>query len=246
MRTCQGRLLLSMSGWVLAATLAGYLLLFSNRHIHSADFALSPDVAALGMDVFSEKGPFVILTNRDFPRVQSLALIQRGDPLNVMVQDLGERENKRRRSVSVFLHPSFSLSVQYAYSRDNTCTIEEVMLGRSDGKRDEAYFDYGGRGSFDAHTVYDTSHKSFVGVYIKYRGVWRKTLGGDKDPDQDTFHKRLVDGTQVQFDKQKGEWRPTIPDQRSTTTNEANKTTPQNNSPSHTSVSPPSPASPRK
>ncbi len=43
-----------------------------------------------------------------------------------------------------------------------------------------------------------------------------------------------------------GIWRVSIPDQRDTQTNKADKTAPQNNSPSNARVSPPSPASPSK
>ncbi len=245
MRLCHSRLLLSMSGWVLAVLLAAFLLFFSNWRLGSTAADLPANVAALGMEVYYEKGPFVILVNKDFPRVQSLALIQRGNPsLNVMVQDLGEVKNDRRRSVMLGLSPNFTLSVDYSYSADNTCTVQQVMLAKFDGKHREAFLDHGGGGSFDTHIVDDMVRKK-GDSYVWYRGVWQKTLGGDHDPDQDTFHKRLVDGTRVLYDKQKGEWRPVLV-QRSLTTDEAEKRTPQNNSPSNASGSPPSPASPSK
>ena len=205
MRT--SRFLLSMSGWALAALLAVHLLFLASWLRGRWSFLRT--VAALGMEVYCEKGPFVMLTSKDFPRVQSLALVQRGDPsLNVMVQDLGEEKNNKRRSVMVGLPPHFSLSVEYAYSTDSSPRVQQVMLTRSDGKRSEAFFDHGGRGVFDTHVVEDTAHKK-GGLYVRYEGNWRKTLGGDEDPEQDTFHKRLVDGTRVSFDEQKGEWRAT-------------------------------------
>jgi len=72
-------------------------------------------------------------------------------------------------------------------------------------KRVETFFDYRVDGSFDYRILRDL--EGGMGQHcVFYHGRWQEVMAADKDPKQDQFHKRLLDGTRVWFDMQSGQW----------------------------------------
>ena len=190
--------------------------------------------AVLGMEVCREIGPFVLLTGKDFPRTDTFMLVRRGQPCDFSIQNLDAKfffGNGRRAEIA--LGQNFSIAVEYTWSSPNNCKIHKLELSRRDENRSETLFDIGADGTFDVRVVTDTARGQHTGgVYVWYEGAWRKVMGGDREPEQDEFHNRLLDGTWVSFDARNGRWIPepskSVPVQRDHTTDKKGNDSDQN------------------
>jgi hypothetical protein len=172
------------------------------------------DAAALGKDLFFASGPFALFVAKDFPRDKSFTLMERGEPLFVMKEDrpfpvLAEQMHvdgeEPTREVTVGFGEHSSVSAEYSCSPKEGCRVSMLRLSTGDARRGETFSDYGAVGSFQMRQVRDFVRRTSQ-MYVWYQGDWQEVMGGDKDPKQDQFHKRLLDGTRVYFDTHRGEW----------------------------------------
>ena len=119
--------------------------------------ALPSEVAALGMEVYYEKDPFVLLVGKDFPRDKSFVLVQRDQPLSISALDterLGGKVGTTAKTLTVGLGDDFSLSCDYSLAGGGT-NAEHLMLCRRDQGLLEALTDYNVDGVFDVRQTRD-------------------------------------------------------------------------------------------
>jgi hypothetical protein len=164
---------------------------------------LPSDVAALGLDFYYEKGPFVLLVGKDFPRNESFALIQRGAPANLSLEVLQGLYGPATKSVTVGLGTD-SISFDYSNAAGGA-KVHHLMFSHRNKGLLETFTDINADGVYDFRQTRDESrHVSHV--FVWYHATWREALGRDIDPKQDEYHKALADGTRVSFDMQSGRW----------------------------------------
>jgi hypothetical protein len=197
-------ILLCANTLLLALLLWGSLFRPEHQRLNLDPRPLPNDIAMLGMDVYYEKNPFVLLVGKDFPRNESFVLAQRGRPLYFSAEDGDTPDGEERKQATVGLGADFSLSCGYSLHGDGA-DIHHLMLCHRNKGVEEALFDLNADGVFDTHHIRDEKrHVSHV--YVLYQGAWREIFGADKDPKQDQYHKQLVDGQRVVFDKNRGCW----------------------------------------
>jgi hypothetical protein len=186
-------ILLTISGWLRAKPTAHRLM---------------DGGAVLGMEVYYEMGPFVLLTGKDFPRDNSFQLMQRCPPLNPSMSVLDGKyfaaSKEATKHVSMDVAPDFSISCECSLAGGRV-DISDLMLGHKAKGLRETLTDINVDGVFDVRQISDEEGGASR-LYVSYQGIWREVMGGDKDPTQDEFHKQLLDGTRVSFDMQSGRW----------------------------------------
>ena len=163
--------------------------------------ALAPDLRVKGMEAWFEKGPFVLLVGRDFPQSGSFAVAERGKPLMIRVENTRDAAGSPAKSVGVSLTADFYVSLDYlpsgAAQRLTFCHFKTGVT--------ETLTDLNADGVWDTRLTRDV----LTGVsrlYVWYRAAWREVVGGDRDPKQDEFHRRLMTGEPVFFSSEHGQW----------------------------------------
>jgi len=159
------------------------------------------------MEVYYEIGPFVLLAGKDFPRDESLVLVQRDQPLSISLLDtdrLGGKVGTTAKTLTVGLGDDFLLSCDYSLAGGGT-NPEHLMLCRRNQGLLETLTDYNVDGVFDLRQTRDEKQR-LSRMYVWYRGTWREIMGAEKDPKQDESHKQLLEGERVSFDIHSGQW----------------------------------------
>lgn len=202
----------SMLNWALlclntalAVALTSVLLLSpGGPNGHLVPHPLPDNVAALGMAVYYEMGPFVLLAGKGFPKTHEFALTLRDQSLSMSLTDAVWMDEPATYSASMGVGPDFSLSCDYSLIDGNPSVLKMMLSHRREGLL-EWFTDLNVDGVFDLRGTRDEEHHLSRG-YVLYQGNWQEILGGDKAPQQDELHKQLVDGTLVSFVKERGHW----------------------------------------
>ena len=164
--------------------------------------------SVLGMEVYYEIGPFVLLTGKDFPDDKSFQLRQRFPPLNPSMSVLDGKyfaaRNEATKHVSMDMGADFSVSCDCSVAGGNV-DISNLTLGHQRKGLHETLTDLNVDGVFDVRQTRD-GEQGKGRMYVWHKGAWHEVVGFDKDPKQDEYHKRLVDDTRVSFDKTSGRW----------------------------------------
>lgn len=200
---------------LLGANVILCLFLLVRLHAPSGSSPLTPtghrvlaDGPILGMAAQDQIGPFVLLTGKDFPRDKSFQLTEQYPPLNPGLSVLDGMyfgaTDEGVKHIGMNVGPDFSISCMCTPAKA-AVDIRDLTVTRTKDGQGETFTDINVDGICDVRQTRDEKARRSR-LDVLYRGEWRETLGGDKDPTQDRWHKQLLDGTRVYFDRQSGRW----------------------------------------
>jgi hypothetical protein len=163
------------------------------------------DAVKMGMDVWFAKFPFALFVARDSPKGESFTLLKYDPPVIFSADKIeGESIGTGKHSIMLHLGEDFSIVIHFSASEADISEIHELELVKDNERQRVALFDMNADGWPDFRIVRDKTLDTSQ-EYVSYERDWREvkdTIG--------KYEKKLVDGEEVVFDMQAGQWRSNL------------------------------------